>query len=168
MLLNEFKTTNETRYAKISKALKSQYGISINESDEDKLSVLSESIAADLLTFRRANVSPQDPRVAKKLLMLEGVKCLLEEISLERPHRVYQTVLAGMTKCACELIDIGDDIDEAVKTCMREYRSSKYRYPDDEVEFDIRNRVKNYIASSGHTPVVAPAETPAEPIVATI
>lgn len=168
MLLNEFKTTNETRYAKISKALKTQYGVIIKETDENKLNVLSESLTSDIQTLRRSNVSPQDARVTKKLLMLECVKCLLEEISLERPHREYQTVLAWMTKCACGLIDIGDDIDEAVKTCMKQYRSSKYRYPDDEVEFDIRNRVKNYIASSGHTPVVAPAETPAEPIVATI
>lgn len=149
MLLNEFNSSTSARYAAISKALKSQYGVSIKETDEDNLKALSESLSADILQYRVENMSPRDPRVAKKLLMLEGVKCLLENIHLERPHRVYKRVLDGMYSCACNMIDIGDDVEDAIKTCMKEYRSSKYRFPDEEIEFDLRNRLNDYTSNIG-------------------
>ena len=150
MLLNEFNSPTMVKYAAISKALKSQYGISIKEADEDNLKALSESLSSDIRQYRIENMSPRDPRVAKKLLMLEGVKCLIENIHLERPHRVYKHVLDGMYGCACNMIDIGDDVEDAIKTCMKEYRSSKYRFPDEEIEFDLRNRLNDYISNIGN------------------
>ena len=150
MLLNEFNSPTMVKYAAISKALKSQYGISIKETDEDNLKALSESLSSDIHQYRIENMSPRDPRVAKKLLMLEGVKCLLENMRIERQHREYQKILGDVYALACRMLDVGDDVEETLKSCMKVYRSSKYRFPDDEFEFDLRNRLNDYFSNIGN------------------
>lgn len=145
MLLRDLGQSSLNRFHIINKELNSRYGVFISESaSDDELGAMASSLKEDVASYRRNHIHPQSPIVAKALLMLEGVETLIENRFQERPHRVYQKVLGSMYECATKMMEIGDSLNDAVASCMREYRSSKYRFPDVEVEFDLKNRLKEY------------------------
>ena len=140
MLLKELETSNERRIAKINKALKESYGFSLNsEIDPAKLNKLYTKISDDLYNLKLNNATARDGEYVEKVLVKEGLEILRESAMLAGPGgRAMERVvgfLADFVRNACE---VGDEYEEAMRDAMKQYRSSKYRFDDDHVEFELR------------------------------
>ena len=140
MLLKELETSNERRIAKINKALKESYGFSLNsEIDPAKLNKLYTKISDDLYNLKLNNATARDGEYVEKVLVKEGLEILRESAMLAGPGgRAMERVvgfLADFVRNACE---VGDEYEEAMRDAMKQYRSSKYRFADDHVEFELR------------------------------
>jgi hypothetical protein len=140
MLLNELQTSKERRIAKINKALKESYGFSLSSDVElPKLDSLYKKVKDDLYELKLDNATARDGEYIEKLLVKEGLEILRESAMLAGPGgRAMERVvgfLADFVRNACE---VGDDYEEAIYDAMKQYRSSKYRFGDDHVEFELR------------------------------
>jgi hypothetical protein len=148
MLLKELGFSKPTKKIDtINKFLKENYGVTVNNLGEEEALKMKKSLNETIVNMKRNNLSPTDPTFAKTLLMVGAVDAILENIYHERPHNVYRKVVGHLYDTAVKLINVGDEVDDAVATVMREYRSSPYRFPDSEVEFDLRNRLDGYMSS---------------------
>lgn len=145
MLLNDFRPSKKAKIGKINKFLSENFGISMRDDASDSLQQYKDSLSESLESMKRDSYNMKSEQYAKTYLSMELVTTIME--SGERPHTGYRMLLGNLYNTAVNLINIGDDIDEAVGSVMREYRSSQYRFPDDEVEHDLRSRLFNYISS---------------------
>ncbi len=140
MLLKELTTSNEKRIAKINDALQEAFGFTLNaEIDADKIAELRAKVSDHLYNLKLNNASPRDAEYVEKVLVKEGLDILSESAMLAGPGgRAMERVvgfLADFVRNACE---VGDDYEEAIYDAMKQYRSSKYRFGDDHVEFELR------------------------------
>lgn len=140
MLLNEMKTSEERRIAKINRALKESYGFTLNsEVSLSDLQSLHSKVRDDLYNLKLNNATARDAEYIEKLLVKEGIELLKESAMLAGPGgRAMERVvgfLADFVRNACE---VGDDYEEAIYDAMKQYRSSKYRFGDDHVEYELR------------------------------
>lgn len=135
------------KFNSINKFLKENYGVSIKETDEAGALNAKERLSESLDALKRNNLNPTDQVFSKTVMMISAIDALLEAVHQERPHNVYRKVVGHLYDTAVKLINVGDEVDEAVDSVMKQYRSSPYRFSDSEVEYDLRKRLAEYMSS---------------------
>lgn len=153
MFLGDVKITESNKFNKINKFLKKNYGVSLSQDvSYAELVSLRESIETTMQSLRHNGVSPKSPEMSKSILMMEGLDALLEmhrEANASTLASSYNNVLSGLFKFAATALEQGDDIFDALSSAMKKYRSSPYRFNDEEVESDLRDRLVHYLNSGG-------------------
>lgn len=146
MLLRELATSNDRKIAKINRVLKETYGFTLNSDVEiPKIVALQEKVAAELHALKMNQVTAKDSRYVKAVLVQEGLGMLVTKLyeSSVAPvvgpgAQAFQRVLSWLSDYVRQACEVGDDHDEAVYEAMKQYRSSKYRFDDALVEFELR------------------------------
>lgn len=146
MLLKDFRSTGQSKIKVINKFLSENFGATINVGvNLDDLIKAREDLQESITSMKRNGDNFKSDKYSKALLTFQAINTLIES-QQERPHKTYRMQLAKMFMDAVNMIDLGDDMEDAIKSVMKEYRSSQYRFPDDEVENDLRNRLIGYMA----------------------
>lgn len=144
MLLNDIGKSPDTTFKKINQHLESSYGFKITEdiSDCDLITIM-EKIEDEITDLKiRGDDAKASPEISKRLLVLEGIKTLREFAILQFQSPDLENVINGMTNFVVNSFRISGmthaDFEESVRDAMKQYRSSKYRFPDDLVEQRVR------------------------------
>ena len=145
MLLNELATSSDTKIKKINQVLKETFGFTlVSEIETGKLNTLYTKISDDLYDLKLDLSTVKSPVYMQKVLVLEGLRLLLEKNKLEEGLRhgpggnAYEKVNKWLSEFVHNACEVGDDYEEAIRDAMKQYRSSKYRFEDFEVEHDLR------------------------------
>ena len=148
MLLNEITTSDDLKIKKINNVLKETYGFTlVSEVKTGTLNTLYTQIADDLYNLKLNLNTAKDPAYIQKVLVLEGLKILinknnarLEEAAVlaGKGGRAFDRILADLSAFVDKVCEMGDDYEEAIKDAMKHYRSSKYRFQDEVVEYELR------------------------------
>lgn len=158
MLLNDIGNDPSSTLKKINQHLESNYGFKITEdiNEQDLVSIM-ETIQEEISDLKmRGDDSKASPEISKRLLILEGLRSMQEGftmMSFQSPKLDYVVnclkdyVVDYFHKAGMGM----SDFNKAVAEAMSEYRSSKYRFPDNVIEQRVRQA-----ALEG---CVAPAET---------
>lgn len=148
MLLKDFRSTNDRQISAVNEFLSENFGVKLNPSDIDGMISTRDSLAESLSNMKKDSYTMTDQWYTKLHLTVNALSMMIEsEQDSERKHRAYKTNMDALFQYCVNLVDIGDDPEDAVRDAMRQYRSSKYRFPDGEVEIDLIHRVNNYVAN---------------------
>jgi predicted nucleic-acid-binding protein len=159
MLLQDFDFNRDTKLGKINSFLRENFGFTLDsEVSVEDLNNIKSDIKKNVMTLKiKENMSPKDPELVKQLLMLEGVNLLIsgkkqlnESGSVGPASRVYTKVIDNLANFVVQNVEVGDDEEEAIKHAMKHYRSSKYRFPDYEIEYDLKNKVQELLPNIGN------------------
>jgi len=149
MLLNELATSSDTKIRKINKVLKETFGFSlVSDIETGKLNTLYTKISDDLYNLKLDLGNAQNAEYMQKVLVLEGLKILIEKKQLDeqlmggKGGRAYEKVINWLKVAVNDACEKGDEYDEAIYDALKAYRSSMYRFPDDVVEFDLRKETQ--------------------------
>lgn len=152
MLLEDFDFQNKKKLNRINSFLKENFGFSMNvDADHATLTRIRNEVSDILSRLKvQENLSPKDPQLTKNLLILEGVELLIQRAKLVENNAYsitprYRKIIDGLAEFVTSAIEVGDDMDDAIQQAMKEYRSSKWRFPDYEIEFDLRKEVANAV-----------------------
>lgn len=157
MLLNDIGKSPNSTFKRINQHLESNYGFKISEDVSDKdLVMIIEKIEDEITELKiKGDDAKASPEISKRLLVLEGVRQLRESAAMRLQSTKYNSVINDLTKFVIDMYDItateGNEIaafENAVSRAMDEYRSSRYRFPDDEVELKVRNNAASEIQGS--------------------
>lgn len=158
MLLNDIGKSPDSSFKRINQHLESNYGFKISEDVSDKdLVLIMEQIEEEIIDLKiRGEDAKASPEISKRLLILEGIKNLREFAmmgSLKSPK--LEQVIANLTDFVVETFEVTalhetcmDDFEKAMETAMSEYRSSRYRFPDDYVENRVRQAAMERLQAS--------------------
>lgn len=144
MLLESFDKANKVGFKKINKMLKENYGITLSSRISatklhETTMIIKESITELKLSGHNAHKSRE---LSRNLLILQGLNELtlnrrvFENYSMTGP---YSKVVRWLADYIAKNAELGDDFMEAVAQAMREYRSSKWRFPDGQIRQDAIN-----------------------------
>lgn len=148
MLLNDIGKSPTSTLKSINQHLDANYGFKISEEASDKdLVMIIEQIEEEITELKmKGDDAKKSPEISKRLLVLEGVRQLREFAMLKLQNPKYNSVIEGLSDFVVELFNItasegseAASFENAVNKAMDEYRSSKYRFPDDVVEQKVRN-----------------------------
>ena len=170
MLLNEITTSDELKIKRINKVLKETFGLTlVSEVKTGTLNTLYTQIADDLYNLKLNLSTAKDPAYVQKLLVLEGLKILIEKNNKRlneaatiagKGSRAFTRILDKLTDFVNNVCEMGDEYEEAIKDAMKHYRSSKYRFADEVVEYELRKATKDDCTDTVLDPVFeAVAET---------
>jgi hypothetical protein len=147
MNLSQLDRDLSRRLNKVNSMLKNQFGFTVSGKGQSlpELGKLRESIAIELSDLRRGVKTPDQHILSKKIMIKEALDIIINRrVSKNRlvegvnsPQYVH--IVDSLANVIARCVMLGDPIDEACSTAMKEYRSSKWRYPDDQIEFDSRN-----------------------------
>lgn len=156
MLLSELTAPQSPRLTEINRYLHECYGYRINVgAPAHQLVEIQSRIQSDLHEMKMDGATVRDAEYARKFAIHEGVRELLRQRRLTEERSgpgagVFNRVCAKLGEYACECINTGDSVEEAVGNSMRVYRSSRYRFPDSEVEDEIRECINRTFECGGH------------------
>lgn len=167
MLLHDFNRNDKKRFRQINRFLKENFGFTLSAiADEKQLRETMTVNENNIRSLKNNNKTPADKEMSKHLLIQEGLDIMmrnsrqkLDEHSLTNP---YLRVLDWLTEFVVNNIEVGDEYVDAMNSAMREYRSSKYRFPDYEVEHDLKKRVQEKLPTIEDA--YAPSEEPIEEV----
>lgn len=127
--------------------LKNQYGFAVSGKDKTlgDMAKLRESVAIEIVDLKDAGKGVNTPEFSKKIMIKEALDIIIHqkvaknklEEGVGSPQ--YGHIVDGLAQLIAKCVILGDELDDACSTAMKEYRSSKWRYPDDQIEFDSRN-----------------------------
>lgn len=153
MLLNDIGKSPSTTFTKINQHLETNYGFKIAEdiSDRDLVAIM-EQIEEEITDLKiKGDNSKASPEISKRLLVLEGIKTLREFAILQFQSPDLENVINGMINYVTEHFRLSgnnySDFNRAMQRVMEEYRSSKYRFPDDFIEQRVRQGALSKIQS---------------------
>lgn len=164
MFLGDIGKNSTTRFKKINRYLKENHGITLSsELDDESITAAFQTIYEEITEFKmQGHNSLTSPEISKRLLVLEGLRTLMEGNVKLSP--VFQSVLRNLVDYVVEEVsleysghtpvDFDQVFDETVRNAMREYRSSHYRFPDSVVEQELRSEAKFQLKSNGHAPAI--------------
>ena len=145
MLINDFRN-NSKKFNSINNYLKENYGVSIKDNlSTNAASKVLESINKTYMHCKHDKLLGADSAELSKLLLMKEALCdyvnnaRINE-NLNKPES-YNMVVSALCSYVCGCIELGDEFSEAVDAAMREYRSSKYRFPDDQIRAAVENSV---------------------------
>ena len=157
MLLNDIGKKPTARVRQINRYLGENFGINLspNISDEDLQKVFRQVHEEITQLKMQGNIAITSPEISKRLLVLEGIRAIKEGRVAGSP--VYTSVMRNLIDYVVEHVkleatsaqDFANEFEEAVRNAMREYRSSKYRFPDDMVEKELRDEAKFNLKVAG-------------------
>lgn len=146
MLIKQLSSTPEKKLSKINRYLGESFGFTLNSNV--KVSVLErmkEKLEDELYQHKINNKTPSDSDYSKTLLMKEGIEMLIasnkKTLKESTVDDVREKVVSWLSEYASKCVNVGDSVDEAVGDAMRHYRSSKYRFPDQEIEQRVREKL---------------------------
>jgi len=153
MLLNELQISNNKKLAKINKALKESFGFTLVSTIEpNKLNSLYKKISNDLYSMKLNLGTPKAPEYTKQMLVLEGLKILINESEHDMAaSAAYQRVLGWLKEYVRKAMLVGDPESEAIYDAMKQYNSSKYRWPSEKVRADLEFAVAGVEETLGGT-----------------
>jgi hypothetical protein len=144
MLLNDIGKSPNTTFRKINQHLEANYGFKIAEdvSDRDLVSIM-EQIEEEITELKiKGDDAKASPEISKRLLVLEGIKTLREFAILQFQSPDLEKVVGNMVDFVVDDFRISGmhhgDFEQSMKDAMKQYRSSKYRFPDDLIEQRVR------------------------------
>lgn len=154
MLLNDIGKVPYTTFNRINQHLETNYGFKISENTSDKdLTAIMEQIEGEITELKiKGDDARSSPEISKRLLILEGIQNLREYSVIQLHSPELENVINKLSDFVVETFKISGlhhtDFDKAVDRAMDEYRSSKYRFPDDMIEDRVRKeamaRIENY------------------------
>jgi hypothetical protein len=153
MLLNDIGSAPNTKIKKINQYLETNYGFKITEnvSGKDLLRIV-EQIQDEIIQLKiQGGDAKESPEISKRLMILEGLRSLREfalpgmggpemGIGIEPYHQEeFEKVVGNLSRYVIDSIKLGDKMEDALMQAMKEYRSSRYRFPDQAVEGKVRS-----------------------------
>lgn len=151
MLLNDIGKSPDATLKKINQHLQSNYGFKIAEdvSDRDLVAIM-EQIEGEITDLKiKGDDAKASPEISKRLLVLEGMKTLREFAILQFQSPELNKVVTNLVDYVVKTFRLSGthhaDFERAVQRAMEEYRSSKYRFPDDMIEQRVRQGALNKI-----------------------
>jgi hypothetical protein len=153
MLLNDIGKSPDTTFRKINQHLEANYGFKIAEDTSDKdLVAIMEHIEDEIVDLKiKGDNAQASPEISKRLLVLEGIRTLREFAILQFQSPHLEKVVKGMIDFVVDDFTISGehhgDFEQSIKDAMKQYRSSKYRFPDDAIEQRVRQGAQSLIQS---------------------
>jgi hypothetical protein len=99
MLLNEITTSDDLKITKINKVLKETYGFTlVSEVKTGTLNTLYTQIADDLYNLKLDLNTAKDPAYIQKVLVLEGLKILINKNNQRLEEASSSTSRQGRTR----------------------------------------------------------------------
>lgn len=147
MLLNDIGKAPDASFNRINHHLQSNYGFKITEdASEHDLSLIIEKIEEEITDLKiKGDDAKTSPEISKRLLILEGLRNLKEFAMMSLKSPKLEQVISNLTDFVVETFEVtalhetcNDDFENALSRAMDEYRSSRYRFPDDYVENRVR------------------------------
>jgi len=154
MILSEIGKRSFTKFKRINRYLEENYGFRLSK-DLDKKNIynISKKLQEEISQLKCQGISTIDSsEISKRLLMIEGLKHLLEFTMHNEKysqHPTFQTVVKHMVDYVVDAVELGDDYEDAMRQAMKEYRSSRYRFPDDEIESSVRDGSGSHLLNNG-------------------
>lgn len=161
MLLNDIGKSPDATFKRINQHLETNYGFKISESVSDQdLVIIMEQIEEEITELKiKGDDSKASPEISKRLLVLEGIRNLREFAMMSLKSPKLDQVISNLTDFVVNTFEVtalhetsNDDFEKAMAQAMAEYRSSRYRFPDDYVENCVRQAAMSRI--QGNTPGV--------------
>jgi len=144
MLLNDIGKSPNATFKKINQHLETNYGFKIAEdvSDKDLVSIM-EQIQDEIIDLKvKGDDSKASPEISKRLLVLEGIRILREHALMQFQSPKLDSVIHNLVDYVVDTFEITGmhqpDFEKAVQRAMEEYRSSRYRFPDEIIEQRVR------------------------------
>ena len=166
MLLNELDQTPLASFKQTSKLLESTFGVKVEfTNDLNKLRNAETKATAIIENLKYQDHAIDNAEVSKYTLINEALTCLIEHENKQRIDElkhgyatsgIYRRIVDGLAEFVSNSMDIGDSFEESLADAMKQYRSSKYRFPDFEIEADVQREVhiKNGEELPDHTELV--------------
>lgn len=163
MLLNDIGNAPNTKLKKINQYLETNYGFKIAENvhDED-LALIVEHIEGEIVQLKiQGSDAKESPEISKRLMILEGIKALREDFNAVQYYHQpeFEKVVGNLSRYVIDSIKLGDEMEDALCQAMKEYRSSRYRFPDEVVEGKVRSNCDSEFPRRA-PPFVAPEVAP--------
>jgi hypothetical protein len=154
MLLNDIGKSPDSTFKKINQHLETNYGFKIAEdvSDKDLISIM-EQIKEEISDLKlKGDDSKRSSEISKRLLVLEGLRTLKEYSMMSFQSPKLNTVVSNLVDYVVDVFEISGmsqtDFDKAINSAMDEYRSSRYRFPDELIEQKVRQEAISKIQSN--------------------
>lgn len=159
MLLNDIGRSPNSILKKINSYLDTNYNFKISESVQDQdLVAIMEQIEDEITDLKiKGENAKTSPEISKRLLVLEGVKSLREFAMVQFQSPLLDKVVRNLVDFVVDTFHISGyqgqvDFDKAMEKAMDEYRSSRYRFPDDMIEQRVRQEAMSQIQSAMPSP----------------
>ena len=174
MLLNEIGKSPTTTLAKINSYLATNYKFKISEGVQyHDLVAIMEQIQDEISDLKmNGEDAKSSPEISKRLLVLEGIKSLKEFAMTQFQSPLLDKVVKNLVDFVVDTFHISaagangqQAFERGLEKAMDEYRSSRYRFPDDMIEQRVRQEAMQQIQSSQTSPTAGPGQTaPAAPM----
>jgi uncharacterized protein (UPF0335 family) len=144
MLLDDIGRSPDTTLKKINQHLQTNYGFKITENvSEHDLDSIMEEIENEVVNLKiQGEDASRSSEISKRLLILEGLRTMRETAALNFESPELNKVVNSLVDYVVHTFKISgvqqSDFDRALERGMDEYRSSKYRFPDDMIEERVR------------------------------
>ena len=155
MFLNDIGHSPASQFEKINSYLEENYGFRISKNTSSSaLAELSSRLTeeVDELKLNGADASTS-PDIVKRLLILEGLRHLKEFVDTDFKSPQFETVVNALTEFVVDHFTVGGmtsgDFIRSLDRAMEEYRSSRYRFPDDVVREEVRERAMSELSGDG-------------------
>ena len=143
-------------FGRLNKLIKKQFGFSISENiSYSKILETTSLINREISDLKLDKSLRESSELTKLVLMRDALTILKENYDLQpqiHSGNPYRSLMAGLVDAVVDSVCLGDDFNDAIKFAMREYRSSKWRFPDDRVEQDLRELSRTKIISKCSKP----------------
>lgn len=152
MNLSDIGKSPDSTFRKINLHLQANYGFKISEdsSDKDLVSIM-EQIQDEITDLKvKGNDSKNSPEISKRLLVLEGITSLREFAMMQFQSPKLNSVITNLVDFVVDTFEVSGfhgqvDFEKALQHAMDEYRSSRYRFPDEMIEQRVRQEAMTRI-----------------------
>lgn len=171
MLLNDIGKSPDATFRKINQHLETNYGFKIAEDVSDKdLVAIMEQIEEEISDLKvKGDDARGSSEISKRLLVLEGIKSLRENaMIMQFQSPKLDSVVCNLVDYVVDTFEITGmqhgDFERAVARAMDEYRSSRYRFPDDIIEQRVRQdamariQADSSLSSAGPSQAISPPQ----------
>jgi ribosome-binding protein aMBF1 (putative translation factor) len=154
MLLNDIGKSPDSTFRKINQHLETNYGFKIAEDVSDKdLVAIMEQIEDEVSDLKlKGDVAKTSSEISKRLLVLEGLQALKEYSMMSFQSPKLNTVVSNLADYVVDAFEISGmsqaDFDKALNIAMDEYRSSRYRFPDELITQKVRQEAMSRIQAN--------------------
>jgi hypothetical protein len=144
MLLHDIGKSPDATFRRINQHLETNYGFKISEDVSDKdLVAIMEQIEEEITDLKvKGDDARGSSEISKRLLVLEGIRNLREFAITQFKSPKLDSVVNNLVDYVVDTFEITGkdsiDYERAVERAMDEYRSSRYRFPDDFIEQRVR------------------------------
>lgn len=142
MFLNDINKSPNTIFKQINQYLEKNYGFRVSENAKHtELSMISEKIQEEITELKiQGDDARKSPEISKRLLILEGIRALTENIMMQSPE--LEQVISNMADYVYDSFCLSgtceDDFNKCVGNAMDVYRGSPYTFPDQMIQERVK------------------------------